>query len=358
MKLQNRIFLTFLHILFWAFLAFYPLYFNIQWFGWKLAIIRVAVPFLFFILFGYGNGILLVPHLFNRKKFVWYLPLISYAIVIPIALFLLENIFLFVNHLSGIELNVVISATKNNLPLNVRIEEATFPRSVAFGVLLFDLFVSTLYGIAFEFLKKERKEIVLKAINLKNELKLLRSQINPHFLFNALNNLYAIVQLNPEKSGEFILKLSEMLRYITYDCQHEKVAITKEIAYLKNYIYFQKWRDTEFKNIHLGIDSNVLQMQIEPMLLIPFVENAFKHSYSENRARWISISLKKENNHLHFEIENNCSELDTKEKIEDEYSGIGIDNIKKRLALLYPNQHELSIEQKKESFLVKLIIKP
>jgi LytS/YehU family sensor histidine kinase len=173
-----------------------------------------------------------------------------------------------------------------------------------------------------------------------------------------MNNLYAIVQLKPEKAGEFVLKLSDMLRYVTYDCQSDKVSISKEINYLNNYVYFQKWRDQNFQDIQLDMDTSLNSLQIEPMLLIPFIENAFKHSYDHDSSskRWVKISLQNKEDTLVFEVSNNLSQSNTQEEVPDEYMGIGIGNVQKRLDLLYKHKYQLQIEKDSNSFQIKLTI--
>lgn len=327
-------------------------------FGLPIAIVRTIIPISFIIIIAYGNNLFIIRQLFRRKDFRWYYPFLAYAIIIPIALVIIDSVFGFVNTITNIELSLIFEVRQDGILINSNKSDSSFPRSVIGLITILTLFVSSLYGLALEFIQRDRQEIKLKAANLKNELKLLRRQINPHFLFNAMNNLYAIVQLKPEKAGEFVLKLSDMLRYVTYDCQNDKVSISKEINYLNNYIYFQKWRDQNFQDIQLDIDLSLNSLQIEPMLLIPFIENAFKHSYDQNskRQRWVKISLQNQDNKLVFEVSNNRSLSNTQEEIPDEYMGIGIENVQKRLDLLYKNKYQLQIEKDDNSFQIKLTI--
>lgn len=358
MEHKNNIGLIFVHIIFWLLLAASPLYFNTMLFGFPIALTRTIIPISFIIIIAYSNSILITQHLFQRKNLVWYYPFLAYSLIIPSALFLVEYVFEFVNMITGIKVSLIVEAMQDGEIVDVRRSDSSFPKSIIGLVVIFTLFVSSLYGLTIEFMKRDRQEAKLKAINLKNELKLLRRQINPHFLFNAMNNLYAIVQLKPEKAGEFVLKLSDMLRYVTYDCQNEKVPINKEIDYLNNYVYFQKWRDQNFRNINLTIENDLNTFQIEPMLLIPFVENAFKHSYDNNdeTTRWIKILLRSQENKLIFDVQNSISTSNTRENVPDEYMGIGIENVRKRLELLYKYKHQLSIKKSSDSFHIQLVI--
>jgi len=326
--------------------------------GFPIALTRTIIPASALILIAYGNHLFVIRQLFRRKGFTWYYPFIAYALLLPIAFLFIKNAFNIANVITNIEVSLVIELKQHGEIVKTDRSTSDFPRSIIGFITIFVLFISSLYSLALEFIQRDRQEIKLKAANLKNELKLLRHQINPHFLFNAMNNLYAIVQLKPEKAGEFVLKLSDMLRYVTYDCQNDKVSISKEINYLNNYVYFQKWRDQNFQDIHLDMDSSLYNLEIEPMLLIPFVENAFKHSYNQdtNCKRWVKISLHNEHNTLVFEVHNSISQCNTQEEVPDEYMGIGIDNVQKRLDLLYQDKYQLQIEKDTRSFLIKLMI--
>lgn len=346
------------HIIFWLLFMASPLHFNTMLFGFPIALVRTIIPISAMIIIAYGNNLFVIRQLFRRKGFSWYYPFIAYALIIPIAFFFIEFAFEFVNIITNVEVSLIFELKQNGELIKTDRSASSFPGSVIGLITTLVLFISSLYGLALEFIQRDRQEIKLKAANLKNELKLLRRQINPHFLFNAMNNLYAIVQLKPEKAGEFVLKLSDMLRYVTYDCQNDKVSINKEINYLNNYVYFQKWRDQNFQDIQLDIDASLNSLQIEPMLLIPFIENAFKHSYdhNSNSKRWVKISLQNENNKLIFEVSNSISKSNTQEEIPDEYMGIGIVNVQKRLDLLYQHKYQLKIEKDSNSFHIKLMI--
>ena len=357
MESKNNIGIIIIHTAFWSLLASFPLYFNSILFGLPIAIVRTVIPFIGIIILAYGNIWGIIPYLFKRKDFVWYKPFLAYLIIIPLAVFMLENIFGFVNYITNISVAIVFEARQDGILVDSNRSDASFPGSIIGLMVVFTLFASSLYGLATVFMQRDRQESLLKATNLKNELKLLRRQINPHFLFNAMNNLYAIVQLKPDKAGEFVLKLSEMLRYVTYDCQNEKVAISKEVDYIKNYIYFQKWRDQSFQNIELNINNQLSELSIEPMLLIPFVENAFKHSYDNNTTeRWIKIDLTTHEKELSFDVSNSLSTSNTQEEVPDEYMGIGVENVRKRLELLYTKEHQLIIEKNNQNFHIRLTI--
>nr|WP_271711498.1 histidine kinase [Marinigracilibium pacificum] len=221
-------------------------------------------------------------------------------------------------------------------------------------VYLAVLFVSTIIWIVQQ--AREREKIIQKQKNeqLSNELKLLKSQINPHFLFNALNNIYSMSVTNEQTTPEMILKLSEMLRYVLYETVEDRVRINKEVEYIQNYVDFQRLKDDEFQNI--GFYSNIKnnELLIEPMLFIPFIENAFKHGNIHQDNGVVDIRLISTDNEIQFSIINSKPSTQLNK---DKASGIGIRNVKERLNLLYPNSHKLEINDSDTSFSVNLDIK-
>ena len=180
--------------------------------------------------------------------------------------------------------------------------------------------------------------------NLENEkliaeLAFLKSQINPHFLFNSLNNIYSLAYQNSGKTPEAILKLSEIMRYMLYESNENKVALSDEIRYLKNYIELQKLRFKDMTYIKFGINGNVQDQTITPLVLISFVENAFKHGLATDEENPISIILNVEPDKLFFQITNKKSSQN-----KDDTGGIGLQNVKRRLDLIYKDQYRLHID--------------
>ncbi|MCG8309756.1 MAG: histidine kinase, partial [Cytophagales bacterium] len=213
-------------------------------------------------------------------------------------------------------------------------------------------FLSTAFKTSQIALQREREASELKSENLNSELKFLRSQINPHFLFNALNNIYSLSVIRSEKTPDNILKLSGMLRYIIYDCNSDRVPLEKEINYINNYIDLQKLKDDQITNIDVDFGRADPKSMIAPMIFIPFIENSFKHSKIEDvELGWIKISIESANNHLLFRVENSLpKEHYTKDKV----GGVGLENVKRRLELLYPNAHRLRINTTEDKFQVEL----
>lgn len=217
---------------------------------------------------------------------------------------------------------------------------------------LLGLFVEGIYFLQ----KKEQETILIKNEALQSELKLLKSQINPHFLFNTLNNIYTLAAMDTTKTQQSISYLSDILRYVLYDCERPFVSPQKEVQYIEHYIKLFSLKSS--KQYPIKIEAQIIDptMSIAPMILIPFVENAIKHSHIEKiKDSFIYIFLKVTKEFIHFEIENN---IPKKTISKDGVGGIGLENVRKRLAIVYPENHELLIKEEEDVFKVKLTIKP
>lgn len=221
---------------------------------------------------------------------------------------------------------------------------------VSFAVIINIAFACVFYLIRYS-QYRDLQNVKLQLQNRQTELLFLRSQVNPHFLFNNLNNIYSLVHENNSHALPAISSLAELLRYMLYDAG-EKIAIEKEVDYLEKFIYLQQLRFEKPSSIQLEIDLNDKQQLLPPLLFVPFIENAFKHGAIKSDETWLKIILKSDEKQLSF----NCSNLTGKVNT-DAVGGIGIENVKKRLDLLYPDKYTLKIEKDKEWFTVKLIIR-
>ena len=213
---------------------------------------------------------------------------------------------------------------------------------------------SALVEIAAYTRRKEKETAILRSEKLESELKFLKSQVNPHFLFNALNNIYSQAVLKSDAAPENLLKLSGMLRYVLYDCKEATVPLSKEIEYLRHFVALNMLKDSRGLNVKAELDESRPNLRIAPMLFIPFVENAFKHSKVEDLANgWIDIQLKTAENAVMLEVKNS---LPKSGFTKNEAGGIGLENVRRQLELLYPGKHELRIEKGEGEFGVYLKI--
>ena len=218
--------------------------------------------------------------------------------------------------------------------------------------VLFMLGISTGYGLIVYQNRQDKIRQEEQQMRLKSELSFLRSQISPHFIFNILNSIVYLIRSKSDRAEEVTLKLSELMRYMLYTSEDEQVPLDMEINYLKNYIALQKVRFDEDVSISLNIEGSLGGQRIEPMLLIPFVENAFKHGVGMIAEPIIGIDLRVDSDRLNYQVKNKISRHPTEEK--DANSGIGIRNVKRRLELLYPGSHKLEITEKEGWFVVNM----
>jgi len=274
----------------------------------------------------------LLPHFFYSKK---YLSFFLYFTLIVAGVILIEELVL---------------------------EKIFFPdtRGAKFPGVLFSLLdvlpiISILSGFKFAWdaLNKQREVEDLKATVQESELQFLKSQINPHFLFNNLNNLYSYAIENSPKTPTIILELSGVLRYMLYECKEQFVPLAKEIEQLKNFTQLNELQIEDRGVIQFETQNIQSHYQIAPLILIVFIENAFKHSQaSQSEDIFISINIELSNRgRLHFTCKNNYQPL---ANTQDLANGIGLENVKKRLQLLYPNTHDLDIQKTDLRYEVRL----
>jgi two-component system, LytTR family, sensor histidine kinase AlgZ len=237
---------------------------------------------------------------------------------------------------------------------------ACFVYSSKFFVINLQICLSIVFFISMlkfieDRIKLDAQKQEIEAERLSSELRFLKSQINPHFLFNTLNNLYYLAVTNSANTPSVIEKLSLMMRYMIYDSNHPKVLLSKEIEYLKNYISLEKLRLNEDIPINFNIQGNTEGIQIVPLIFISFLENAFKHGVNINyKPSFIDINLSCEANKLIFNIRNSI--IPKRLDAESDSSGLGMANAKKRLILSYPNAHTLMINENNDEFEINLEI--
>ena len=281
------------------------------------------------ISFFYFNSQVLIQRFLNRKKIGVYITLI---IALFFVFLYLLNILPVVGHKKG------------------------FQREYFFAILPFLFFwaMSTVYWFVRDKIRTDQLLKDRENENLKTELSFLRSQVSPHFLFNVLNNMVAMARLKSDLLEPSLIRLSGLMRYMLYESDEASVTLLRETEYVNSYIELQKIRFAKSLIIRAEIDPGDNQL-IEPMLLIPFIENAFKHGTGNIEDPVIEISLKISDGLIDFRVRN---KFDAKnEEIKDKTSGIGLPNVERRLKLLYDQKHILSINKDNSWFTVSLQIK-
>lgn len=221
------------------------------------------------------------------------------------------------------------------------------------------LIVTTLLKFMRDSIALQDAELRVKEVEgqkIKAELQVLKSQVNPHFFFNTLNSLYSLSLDKSEKTPEMILKLSELMRYVIYESQDNKVPLKRQLEFLKSYVYLEQMRSDEQLMLRFDVKGDHLDTKIDPLLFIAFIENAFKHRCkTATRNPYISIEFNVENSdRVDFSIENTADASRGEE--EHQQAGFGLMNVKKRLELIYPGRHELQIITTGTAYRVELSI--
>jgi hypothetical protein len=206
-------------------------------------------------------------------------------------------------------------------------------------------------------LETQRRQQALEKEKLETELKFLKYQFNPHFLFNSINSIFFLIHKNPDMASASLAKFSELLRHQLYECNDQQISLDKEIAYLENFIELEKLRQNQDLAVEVDLaKEHAPDTGIAPFILMTFVENAFKHvSKDKGCPNWINISLAVSGSQLHFAVANSTSGSQAAEVVN--YGGIGLANVQRRLDLIYPGGYQLDIQQHPESFSVKLDLK-
>src|SRR5450432_1920080 len=223
---------------------------------------------------------------------------------------------------------------------------------VSFNALLNGIIALVMRGFINWYADIKLKEELNKR-NYEMELALVKSQINPHFLFNTINNIDVLIEMDSAKASAYLNKLSDILRFMLYEAKTEKVALAKELSYIEKYIELQKIRTANANYINYGVKGDAGNRMITTMIFIPFIENAFKHAENKKEDNAINIQVNIENEEIRFTCQNKYSQLLS---IEAAHSGLGNELIKKRLALLYPGRHSLAINNENGVYSVVLIL--
>ena len=299
--------------------------------------IRALIYIIPLIILFYFNGYVLFDNFFQRKKVVLYVLLLLLSVV---ATYFIINF-----------IDYYIIASKYPWGKHLRFW-LVFMRSALLILGIISL------SIAFRTIQianqKEKEAVALRNENLETELKFLKSQINPHFLFNALHNIYTLSYLGSKNAAKMILKLSNLLRYMTYEGNKDWVPIEKEIDYLRDYIDLQKLKEEHNGNIKINYEIAAKGIMIPPMLLIPFIENSFKHSKIEDKEEgWINLEMHADKHKLHFRLANSKP---VKSFSKDHVGGIGLKNVTRRLELIYGKKYDMEIINEANSFTVDLSI--
>ena len=286
----------------------------------------------------YITNYLFIPKLLYRKKYFLFT-------VLFIVMIIASSVY---------KMNIIGHVTNNPLLLNLKgnLKERLYDNVIPHFFLVI---AGAAIKLMFDQLTLQKKIADMAKDKAEAELNFLKSQINPHFLFNSLNSVYFLIDKNNPEARQTLHKFSDMLRYQLYEANGERIPIEKEISYLKDYVDLQKLRKDENYQVQFNCASGVKGFSIEPLLLIPFVENAFKHiSHKSGRENFVKLDMNRNNGLFEFTVENS---KESGIHYTEQPGGIGLNNVKRRLELLYPDKHELGIEDNAEIYKINLKIK-
>ena len=332
------------HVLFWAcYIALYTGiygYFEDNFgaeFFWAMAYLPIKIAATYFTMY------YIIPRYFLKKKYVA-------ATLLTVTIILLAGFiqrFLDYYVFYPVYAYEFMAGGAFNIPKSIKNVLSIYP-AVALGAFI---------KITKHFYNEESKSQELRQQKLQAELNFLKGQIHPHFLFNTLNNLYALTLKKSENSPEVVLKLSELLSFMLYECNSRTVPLSKELKLIENYIALEKIRYDDRLTVSYETEGDINKNNIPPMLLLPFVENAFKHGTSDSIDDvWVNIHIKVEDRSLSLSVKNSNG-YNTVEKDEFEYQkGIGLKNVRRRLDLLYEENYTLETNDTEDQYSVALTI--
>jgi len=345
---------TILHVIAWIIVIIIPLYLNYAFGGGNLHRLYEFYRHTFSAAIIFYLGYLwLVPKFFLQdRKFTYVIIVIAFILSTHYITNFIEESYLF---------DPIEDAKFREAMKNVTGKDENFrPPMKAFG--FFNHFISSVLlsgfaiglGVMEKLSKTEKKQKELEKEKLNSELAFLKNQISPHFFFNTLNNIYSLIGIDGPTAQESVLKLSRLMRYLLYESEHGETMISKEIDFMNNYIDLMKLRLNPRVEIQIDFPKEFSDFSFPPLLFIPFIENAFKHGVSSRDRSFITINMKIDHDQISFAAQN--SKGKSSQTGDLQHSGIGLDNVQKRLALLFPDNHKLKIEQDETVFRVDLSI--
>jgi two-component system LytT family sensor kinase len=326
---------SFYHLIFWCSLLIVMMVTNVPKMGFYQAFITDIITIGFYAIIAYFNYFVLFPKYLKDRNFYWHFG----ALAIVSLLMTPIKTMLLVLFTSGNE-----AAQSHYISNQWYIFISTFFVGTS----------TTIYQVMNDWLVQQRDKKELESQTLQSELKFLKSQINPHFLFNTLNSLYALTLKKSDLAPEIVLKLSEMMRYMLYECNEKEVPLSKEINYMQNYLELEKLRHGSKMLIDFKVSGEIENQKIAPLVLIPFIENSFKHGINNQISQgFVNLELNVLNDDLLMIVENSKSPSLPK-TAEKRSGGIGLINVKRRMNILYPEKHHLEIKESPNTYTVEL----
>jgi two-component system LytT family sensor kinase len=308
-----------------------------------------AIKFLFYVIFQaigvYFNLYFLLPRFLEKGRYVSYISLLILTIVCTAALIVTG--YYASAAWSGRPFKELYGIEPGNYLYFFKIN--TLPSTVASMTLAMSVKLTK------NWIQANRRQQLLEKEKLETELKFLKSQFNPHFLFNTINSIFVLIHKNPDMASESLAKFSDLLRYQLYECNEQQIPLDQELTYLENFVELERLRQDNLELTLQMAQGHSGNLTIAPFVLIPFIENAFKHvSQRKDRPNWIRLQLRCEGHQLQFDISNSMATQGRSASEFIRHSGIGLKNVQRRLDLIYPGKHTLTIHQGEDQFGVTL----
>jgi len=328
------------HFIFWiSYFTFNVIrwgsYYQDYWYSFKSNLVTVTLS----MILVYVNIYYMFPKFILKKKYIYYL--VNFIIILCVFYIVrTELIYHFINKDVWPESDTPQKAYSFNHIV------------VVFLIGIYDVGLVTTIKLTIDWVFEKKRTEQLQKDQLRSELSFLKTQIQPHFFFNTLNNLYALTIEKSKKAADAILKLSEIMQYVLYDAKDPKISLLKEINYIHSYLELEKLRYGDIIKSELIINGNIDNIEVPPLLFLPFIENCFKHGAKNNDDIFVNITFSKSNDNLIFKVENNfniTTNIETKH-------GIGIENVKRRLLLIFDSKFKLNTSIFENRYTVELII--
>ncbi len=326
------------HVIFWLVLFGLSLSLGYQKSqDFSLILSNELINLFFFAVLVYFNLLYLIPNYLARNVLLYLsLVLAAGAVVTPI-----EALVIYLKFSGSPDFNADI---------------LLFQRNLFLGNIMVTM-LSTILRVITDWWRYQREKQTLQTQTIQSELRFLKSQINPHFLFNTLNNLYALTLKKSDKAPEIVLKLSEIMRYMLYECNEKWVLLSKEIQYIHNYLDLERLRQSGTTDIRFTTEGHISEQLVAPLLFVPFLENSFKHGLNHHMrgGGYVHIQLRVQGDDLEFTIEN--SKVEGLPRQEHPRSGgIGLVNVRQRLKILYPEKYTLEVLDEPHRYTVTLML--
>lgn len=342
-----------------------PFWFLYHWMWWTLVdgdplkvvghmlsspfILKFGFYFVFQAIGVYFNLYFLIPRFLDKGRYLLYVCLVILTIVITSALIVPG--YYATAWLAGKTVDDLFGVTPSHYMYFFKAN--TLPSSTASMTLAMSV------KLAKKWIETRKRERMLEKEKTETELKFLKSQFNPHFLFNTINSIFVLIHKDPEMASASLAKFSDLLRYQLYECNEHQIPLHQEITYLRNFIELEKLRQEKNVFVELDITPELPgNFSIAPFILMPFVENAFKHVSHSRQSNRISIKLHADKSQLYFNVVNSISSKDIASQDMIKHSGIGLKNVQRRLQLIYPGKHEVNIRRDEDEFCVLLRLQP